>query len=266
MTRQQLRQCLKAHGHAVPPSALLLAPCPFPTVQTLPKFQFKDVAAQHPVASLARVVVELRPCSRRDDAAATDVEADAAAAPITKAELAAATCAASEAREGCQNTTLGQRQEQQRCQQQQQCQETQQRQEQRLPGTAKPLEGCSPDNDVERGSCEATSQLGRSGSDDTCSGSSGQEGPTSPSSTVGEQGQGTAAHAAPGRGGSLRLGADQCCAICLEPYSPECVLRQLPCGHCFHTRCVDEWLLQNGSCPSCRSPLMQGDGSGCCKP
>jgi hypothetical protein len=30
------------------------------------------------------------------------------------------------------------------------------------------------------------------------------------------------------------------------------VWRLLPCGHRFHTVCVDGWLLHNFSCPTCR--------------
>lgn len=41
------------------------------------------------------------------------------------------------------------------------------------------------------------------------------------------------------------------CSICAEPYPEEnTTLRQLPCGHEFHRRCVDAWLLnRSGTCP-----------------
>ncbi|MCL7046340.1 hypothetical protein MKW94_028925 [Papaver nudicaule] len=48
-----------------------------------------------------------------------------------------------------------------------------------------------------------------------------------------------------------------CCSICLADYKSTDVTRLLPdCGHLFHQKCVDPWLLQHPTCPICRaSPL-----------
>ncbi|KAI3957765.1 hypothetical protein MKX01_007596 [Papaver californicum] len=48
-----------------------------------------------------------------------------------------------------------------------------------------------------------------------------------------------------------------CCSICLADYNSTDVVRLLPdCGHLFHQKCVDQWLLQHPTCPICRaSPL-----------
>ncbi|XP_016487413.1 RING-H2 finger protein ATL70-like [Nicotiana tabacum] len=48
-----------------------------------------------------------------------------------------------------------------------------------------------------------------------------------------------------------------CCSICLADYKSKDMLRLLPdCGHLFHLKCVDPWLLLNSTCPVCRnSPL-----------
>ncbi|XP_068660887.1 putative RING-H2 finger protein ATL69 [Aristolochia californica] len=44
------------------------------------------------------------------------------------------------------------------------------------------------------------------------------------------------------------------CSICLGEYSGGEVLRRMPeCKHCFHARCVDEWLRMNATCPMCRN-------------
>lgn len=47
----------------------------------------------------------------------------------------------------------------------------------------------------------------------------------------------------------------QSCVICLSDYEPLDLIRVLPCSsnrHAFHKKCIDEWLLQNTSCPICR--------------
>ncbi|KAI3955178.1 hypothetical protein MKX01_034207 [Papaver californicum] len=48
-----------------------------------------------------------------------------------------------------------------------------------------------------------------------------------------------------------------CCSICLSDYNSADIARLLPdCGHLFHQKCVDPWLLQHPTCPICRaSPL-----------
>ncbi|CAA6673639.1 unnamed protein product [Spirodela intermedia] len=36
------------------------------------------------------------------------------------------------------------------------------------------------------------------------------------------------------------------------------VLRRLPCGHHFHSACIDEWLQMKAACPLCRNELARG--------
>ncbi|XP_062180746.1 RING-H2 finger protein ATL74-like [Phragmites australis] len=49
------------------------------------------------------------------------------------------------------------------------------------------------------------------------------------------------------------------CAICLGEFADGEKVRVLPrCGHRFHVRCVDVWLVSRGSCPTCRRPVMGG--------
>mmetsp|Transcript_12850 Transcript_12850/g.30047 ORF Transcript_12850/g.30047 Transcript_12850/m.30047 type:complete len:262 (-) Transcript_12850:1255-2040(-) len=45
------------------------------------------------------------------------------------------------------------------------------------------------------------------------------------------------------------------CLVCQEEYSEGEQLRKLPCGHCFHKDCVDQWLLSKDFCPYCRTTL-----------
>ncbi|KAK9057061.1 hypothetical protein SSX86_024428 [Deinandra increscens subsp. villosa] len=43
------------------------------------------------------------------------------------------------------------------------------------------------------------------------------------------------------------------CAICLQGFEKEEEGRELPlCRHVFHVKCIDEWLIRQGSCPICR--------------
>mmetsp|Transcript_1240 Transcript_1240/g.2266 ORF Transcript_1240/g.2266 Transcript_1240/m.2266 type:complete len:300 (-) Transcript_1240:130-1029(-) len=46
------------------------------------------------------------------------------------------------------------------------------------------------------------------------------------------------------------------CLICQFPYEPKDQLRSLPCGHCFHVDCVDQWLRDRNACPYCRQPIV----------
>ncbi len=41
------------------------------------------------------------------------------------------------------------------------------------------------------------------------------------------------------------------CSICRMEWEPSDELRVLPCGHCDHVDCLDQWLSVNKSCPIC---------------
>lgn len=49
------------------------------------------------------------------------------------------------------------------------------------------------------------------------------------------------------------LSDDSCdsCAVCLNDFEENDLLRRLPCNHSFHVTCVDKWLKQNKNCPLC---------------
>jgi len=42
------------------------------------------------------------------------------------------------------------------------------------------------------------------------------------------------------------------CPICLTPFVIEEKTRKLPCGHLYHSHCIDNWLRTVNSCPLCR--------------
>ncbi|XP_037414595.1 RING-H2 finger protein ATL74-like [Triticum dicoccoides] len=53
--------------------------------------------------------------------------------------------------------------------------------------------------------------------------------------------------------------ADDVCAICLGEFEDGEKVRVLPrCGHEFHVRCVDTWLVSHDSCPTCRDSVLSG--------
>ena len=43
------------------------------------------------------------------------------------------------------------------------------------------------------------------------------------------------------------------CSTCLESFTSRSDISTTPCGHVFHTHCIEEWL-ENGQnhCPQCR--------------
>jgi hypothetical protein len=51
---------------------------------------------------------------------------------------------------------------------------------------------------------------------------------------------------------------DSSCCICLNEYEAAQELRKLPCEHHFHKDCVDEWLVVNSTCPTCRKSIYDG--------
>ncbi|OAL01503.1 hypothetical protein IQ06DRAFT_293579 [Phaeosphaeriaceae sp. SRC1lsM3a] len=49
------------------------------------------------------------------------------------------------------------------------------------------------------------------------------------------------------------------CAICLDVFDEDAQVRDLRCGHVFHTHCLDEWFARfNEYCPLCHRPIIPG--------
>lgn len=51
------------------------------------------------------------------------------------------------------------------------------------------------------------------------------------------------------------------CCICLSAYDDGVDLRELPCGHHFHSTCVDKWLYINATCPLCKYNILKNCSS-----
>ena len=46
------------------------------------------------------------------------------------------------------------------------------------------------------------------------------------------------------------------CVICHNVIEPKTIYRKINnCQHCFHVKCIDEWLNENSTCPTCRIEL-----------
>jgi len=49
------------------------------------------------------------------------------------------------------------------------------------------------------------------------------------------------------------------CAICKIEWSEGEEATSLPCTHCFHPACIEQWLSQRNFCPLCRYELTTDD-------
>lgn len=48
---------------------------------------------------------------------------------------------------------------------------------------------------------------------------------------------------------------ENCCTICLEPFTRGQEIRVSPCSHVFHVKCIDVWAELKGVCPNCKREL-----------
>jgi hypothetical protein len=46
------------------------------------------------------------------------------------------------------------------------------------------------------------------------------------------------------------------CIICFEEECVGDIWRTLDCGHIYHSKCVDPWIENNGTCPNCRKEII----------
>ncbi|KAM4662244.1 E3 ubiquitin-protein ligase RNF128 isoform 1-T1 [Discoglossus pictus] len=47
------------------------------------------------------------------------------------------------------------------------------------------------------------------------------------------------------------------CAVCIDSYKPNDVVRILTCNHFFHKNCIDPWLLEHRTCPMCKCDILK---------
>mmetsp|Transcript_21816 Transcript_21816/g.39415 ORF Transcript_21816/g.39415 Transcript_21816/m.39415 type:complete len:340 (-) Transcript_21816:64-1083(-) len=49
------------------------------------------------------------------------------------------------------------------------------------------------------------------------------------------------------------------CLVCQCEYEEGETLRRLPCGHCFHSDCCDQWLQSKEVCPYCKQSIIKNE-------
>ena len=47
------------------------------------------------------------------------------------------------------------------------------------------------------------------------------------------------------------------CVICLCEYDEGDEMHMLPCAHCFHKKCVSQWLKDKPTCPACQRDVRE---------
>ncbi|CAK8684017.1 unnamed protein product [Clavelina lepadiformis] len=61
------------------------------------------------------------------------------------------------------------------------------------------------------------------------------------------------------RGDSV-ISSETICAVCLESYKIGDTIRELPCKHIFHKKCIDPWLQSKRTCPMCKVNVLKALG------
>tara|TARA_B100001094_G_C17939899_1_gene674987 strand:+ start:486 stop:866 length:381 start_codon:yes stop_codon:yes gene_type:complete len=46
----------------------------------------------------------------------------------------------------------------------------------------------------------------------------------------------------------------QDCSICLKPMKK--LIKRTACGHCYHPKCLNKWIVQHANCPLCRAEVQ----------
>ena len=50
---------------------------------------------------------------------------------------------------------------------------------------------------------------------------------------------------------------ETCCAICIDNFEAGDEVRHLTCGHSYHKKCIDPWLMEKGTCPQCKVDILK---------
>jgi E3 ubiquitin-protein ligase RNF115/126 len=55
------------------------------------------------------------------------------------------------------------------------------------------------------------------------------------------------------------LGVENSCSVCKDEFENSQIALNLPCKHFFHDECIQPWLKERNSCPTCRHELPTDD-------
>lgn len=63
----------------------------------------------------------------------------------------------------------------------------------------------------------------------------------------------------PSTSSTVNSSTDVECIICAQPYEELDVVCSLPCGHMYHSHCIESWLERRCTCPTCRCEYPTDD-------
>lgn len=69
-------------------------------------------------------------------------------------------------------------------------------------------------------------------------------------------GSGAAAASGDGKEKEASTEVQTTCVVCMCDFASRQRVRELPCQHIYHTKCIDKWLKTNRTCPLCRADAL----------
>lgn len=55
---------------------------------------------------------------------------------------------------------------------------------------------------------------------------------------------------------SIEYPINDSCAVCIEDFNNDDIVRKLPCSHIYHSECVDMWVIEKNTCPICKNSVL----------
>lgn len=61
---------------------------------------------------------------------------------------------------------------------------------------------------------------------------------------------------------SIEYPINDSCAICIEDFNNDDIVRKFGCSHIYHSECVDTWVIENNTCPICKITVITNPNPG----